>query len=74
MKPGEIPAKHACFCFLSSVVMVVTAWAHAPERLPSFEVGSVKRNTSGDSRYANANAAGRSLDRDERAACPEILS
>jgi uncharacterized protein (TIGR03435 family) len=42
--------KRACFCFLSSVVMVATASAQAPERLPSFEVASVKKNTSGDSR------------------------
>jgi uncharacterized protein (TIGR03435 family) len=42
--------KRACFCFLSSVVMVVTALAQAPERLPSFEVASVRKNTSGDSR------------------------
>jgi uncharacterized protein (TIGR03435 family) len=42
--------KRACFCFLSSVVMVVTTFAQAPEHLPSFEVASVKKNTSGDSR------------------------
>ena len=42
--------KRACFCFLSSVVMVVTALAQSPERLPSFEVASVKQNMSGGSR------------------------
>jgi len=42
--------KRACFFFLSSVVMAVTALAQAPDRLPSFEVASVKQNTSGDSR------------------------
>jgi uncharacterized protein (TIGR03435 family) len=42
--------KRACFCFLSSVLTVATALAQAPERLPSFEVASVKQNTSGDSR------------------------
>ena len=42
--------KRACLYFLSSVVMVATALAQTPERLPSFEVASVKRNTSGDSR------------------------
>jgi uncharacterized protein (TIGR03435 family) len=42
--------KRACFCFLWSVVMVVTALAQTPERLPSFEVASVKRNVSGEDR------------------------
>ncbi len=42
--------KRTCFCFLSSVVMVVTALAQTPERLPSFEVASVKRNVSGEDR------------------------
>jgi uncharacterized protein (TIGR03435 family) len=42
--------KRACFCLLSAVAMVVTALAQTPERLPSFEVASVKKNMSGDSR------------------------
>jgi uncharacterized protein (TIGR03435 family) len=42
--------KRACFYFLSSVVMVATALAQTPERLPSFEVAAVKKNTSGDTR------------------------
>jgi uncharacterized protein (TIGR03435 family) len=37
--------KRACFYFLSSVVLVVTALAQAPEPLPSFEVASVKPST-----------------------------
>jgi len=37
-------------CVVLSVVMVVTALAQTPERLPSFEVASVKQNTSGESR------------------------
>ena len=47
---GVHQMKRACFCFLSSVLMVATALAQTPERLPSFEVASVKKNTSGDSR------------------------
>jgi len=42
--------KRACFCLLASVVMAVTALAQSPERPPSFEVASLKQNTSGDSR------------------------
>jgi uncharacterized protein (TIGR03435 family) len=42
--------KRACFFFLSSVVMAVTALAQAPDRPLSFEVASVKQNTSGESR------------------------
>jgi uncharacterized protein (TIGR03435 family) len=37
--------KRTCVCFLSSVVMVATALAQTPERLPSFEVASVKPST-----------------------------
>ena len=42
--------KRAYFCLLSSVLLVVTALAQTPERLPNFEVASVKKNMSGDSR------------------------
>ncbi len=42
--------KRGCFFFLSSVGVVVTALAQTPERLPNFEVASVKKNTSGESR------------------------
>jgi uncharacterized protein (TIGR03435 family) len=45
--------RNACFRILLGVVVLVTGlWAQtpAPERLPSFEVASVKQNTSGDSR------------------------
>jgi uncharacterized protein (TIGR03435 family) len=42
--------KRACFYLMPSVVMVAAALAQTPERLPKFEVASVKKNTSGDSR------------------------
>jgi uncharacterized protein (TIGR03435 family) len=43
--------KRACFCFLPGLVILVASLAaQAPERLPSFDVASVKKHTSGDSR------------------------
>src|SRR5580765_8113318 len=47
---GATSMKRAGLCFLLSVVMDATALAQAPDRLPSFEVASVKKNTSGESR------------------------
>src|SRR3989442_1447106 len=43
--------KRACLCVLLGVVTVATGvQTQAPERLPSFDVASVKKNTSGDTR------------------------
>jgi hypothetical protein len=63
MKEGEPSVKPAYVRLLSGIVIVVTglsmgvprptplrAQAQAPERLPSFDVASVKRNTSGEDR------------------------
>jgi uncharacterized protein (TIGR03435 family) len=63
VESGEIPMRRACFRLLSGVAVVGTALAigvtgptplraqaQPPERLPSFEVASVKQNTSSDVR------------------------